>query len=130
MRYTISFVGEPEDVLVMVAGQVTVAEMESYLADRLADPRWLPTMSVLVDATAAETRRLTSSDIEQIANFFAVRRTQLGTGRRAIVTTDDGTFGLTRMWQTLAEANGVEFETRVFRALEEARAWLESGDPG
>lgn len=41
-----------------------------------------------------------------------------------MVATEDLTFGLSRVYEMLKEAQNPPFRTSVFRSLEEAYAWL------
>jgi hypothetical protein len=130
LRHAITFGSDPEDVFVVLAGETTVGGFEAYLGDLVSDPRWRPGMNVLIDLTALDSRKLTEQDLARIAALLSRYRTQLGPGRRAQVATDPLSFGLTRMVQAQAEAEGVDFSAAVFRSREEARAWLRPDHAG
>jgi hypothetical protein len=85
-------------------------------------------MPVLVDLTDADDRKLGQQEVAMIAGLLSRSRSQLGTGRRALMAPDSLTFGLTRMVQAYAEAEGVDFTMAIFRTIEEAREWLRSDD--
>ena len=42
----------------------------------------------------------------------------------AVVAMKDLEFGLSRMWETMVELSGIEWETKIFREREKAEIWI------
>ena len=76
-----------------------------------------------VDHSGAESVNYTSGDVEQIAQQDARLARLIQPGAViAIVSPDDVTFGISRMWEGIA--GGLGFESRTFRESSAARDWL------
>ena len=76
----------------------------------------------ICDFQNASNVSISQTDVRQIARqdkkAFEINPEML----IAIVTSTDLGFGLSRMWESLA--NGSPFETKVFRNLKEAQHWI------
>jgi len=82
------------------------------------------TLNVLWDISGADVSRIEASDIEKIVHLSVAHgETRVG-GKTAVVATEDLTFGLSRVYETLKEAEQLPFQTSVFRSLDDAYAWL------
>ena len=82
------------------------------------------TLNVLWDLSGADVSRIEGSDIERIVSMSVpYGQTRVG-GKTAVVATEDLTFGLSRVYEMLKDAEQLPFQTGVFRSMDEARAWL------
>jgi len=82
------------------------------------------TLNVLWDISNADVSSIESGEIEKIVHLSVTHgETRVG-GKTAVVATEDLTFGLSRVYERLKETAHLPFETRVFRSLENAYAWL------
>lgn len=105
-------------VITTVEGVVSEQDMRDQPAAMYAHPDFSEEYDRLVDLRGVERFEVSADAIHGLA-----RRTRAADGtRRALVVARDVGYGLARMYQTL-RANESEFN-RVFRSLEEARAWL------
>jgi hypothetical protein len=89
-----------------------------------SDPQFQPGMKVLWDARDARPD-VTADDVRWIVHFVARHREARGKGRSAVVTGRDVDYGMARIAQVHLEP--LPIELAVFRELEEAERWLESG---
>src|SRR4051812_15763468 len=80
----------------------------------LGRPEIIDAREAVTSLTADQVRRLVRRSVEMLRN------TELGP--TAIVTTDEFTFGMARMYALLSERVGVNAE--VFRDMQSARSWL------
>lgn len=91
-------------------------------AQRMAnDPEFRSGVHELIDVRAADLRAVTSRTLRRAAEIFAAFDTAATRGRIAFVAPADVAFGLARMYQAF-RTDAVEI--RVFREMDEARAWL------
>lgn len=98
------------------AGQVRRVILKFYEDD--------VTMKVLWDLSKSDVSSITASEIQGVAftsRKFASKRKG---GKTAIVASENLTFGLTRMYELLTNAQDLPFETQAFRTTEEAYHWL------
>ena len=102
-----------------LAGTFSAAEADAlYLALR-NDPAFDPTFSELMDATQADGSGISTGKVRQSAN----RNLFTGASRRAILVSNDLSFGLARLYSTHVDINGGPL-VNVFRKREEALRWL------
>jgi hypothetical protein len=127
MEFELTWV-DPSLVICRTSG---VASLEGYVAMMQAiasDPSFRPDVKLLTDQTNLDTSALIGSDIEQIVDL---RTRYLGDqrGRSAVVVDPGsaGSYGLGRMFEALV-GSGTDAAVKVFKTLEEARAWLQSAD--
>ena len=85
-----------------------------------------PTPNHLWDFTEAETSKLTGEQVRTLASYAKSYAPSRIGGRTAIVTTNEATFGIARMYEVFAETTGQKVEIMVFRSLNEAMRWLEA----
>jgi hypothetical protein len=87
-----------------------------------------PTKKVVWNWTGSNPSRLTTLDLEQLASFPARYSDLRKGGKTAMVAPDDLSFGISRMFQTFGDMNGLPFEVRVFHSLGDAFVWLGESD--
>lgn len=109
------------------SGALTFAEVIGHFRELSVDPACSGHLDVLLDlsdtSTLPERRQLGAVNAE----LDAIRR-KVQFGLCAIVATRDALFGMMRMFEVLA---GDYFQaTRVFRAIDQAEAWLLSKQAG
>ncbi len=109
-------------VVFTLAGVVTAAELDAVRARIRADPGFDPSFSVLADASALNPAALTGEVVRARAAAPPPNRMRV-----AIVAPADAVFGIARMYQMMVEGNGNPIG--VFRATDEAMAWLASENP-
>ena len=110
------FIGE-------TSGDAVVETFGDLLDAMLDHDEWQPGARWMHDHTDLNAAPLTVEGIQRIADLCAERRTRLGAGKCAIVLTADLEYGLGRMWAAHVESKW-DVVTRIFRARDEARAWL------
>lgn len=99
-------------------GAVTDKEVYDHNALLRSDPRFDPTFNQLTDLSEVTQISVTTGMINETSldQFF-----EPGT-RRAMIATDDGVFGMARMFALRAESVGQTIQ--VFRDERQARDWL------
>lgn len=103
-----------------LTGEVSVPDLRRTMKSIMADPRFTAELRVLGDVRGIDAR-FTSSDLVQ---YQAWRKTLPRFGRMAIVTSNEYEYGMARMFeQATGAVGGTAF--RVFRDMQEARAWLD-----
>jgi hypothetical protein len=99
-------------------GVVTDDDLRDHQKRLRGDPAFDPRFDQLWDFRAAEVVEVTTAVVHELAGS---RSFEAGAKRALVAPTDVG-FGLARMFQTLHEA--APEELRVFRTLDDAKAWL------
>jgi len=111
---TLTAVGEiaPDDLMEVV---------ESFKND-------LPELNILWDFRKAHpSRSLNAEAMKQIAVLVKITIGSRTNGKTAFVAPSDLTFGLSRMHMTHLKIEKSAHKTNVFRTLDEALQWLETG---
>jgi hypothetical protein len=115
---------DPDQRFVMsrIWGAVTNDEVDQHNEGLRSDPLFDPTYRQLADMTDVTLNLVSADNVRETARdqYFAPG------ARRALVVSDDTTFGLCRMYATYAESLGQV--VRVFRERKDAEAWLGLGD--
>ena len=101
-------------------GSLTPDDLAGIRADTIGDPWFDPAFDYLVDGS--KVARLVEVGTREI-HFLAGNRSEVHVAgaRRALVAPMDVGFGLSRMFQGMADLDG---DVRVFRDRDEALAWL------
>ena len=82
------------------------------------------TLRTLWDITEADVPAATADEICSLAHYVRNISDDRKGGKTAIISSDNLSFGMSRMLGTLYELEHVPFEVQVFRNLEEARGWI------
>src|SRR3954447_4242816 len=119
MPITYSFDDRDGRLLTHAEGVVTFDDINAHLDVEqrkrdLGRPEIIDAREAVTRLTADQVRRLVRRSVEMLRN------TELGP--TAIVTTDELTFGMARMYALLSKRVGVNAE--VFRDIRSARSWL------
>ncbi len=85
-----------------------------------------PTLHVLWDLSEADVSSIKTPDIEILVHGVVRNAHSREGGRNAIVSPNDVSFGLSRVYQSFAEMKDQMTSTRVFRTEAEALDWLKS----
>jgi hypothetical protein len=102
-------------------GEVTLAEVVDHFRQLEADPECPPYVDVLLDVTQ-ELTIPSSDELRTVTLAIARVRRRVEFGFCAIVAHRDALFGMMRMFEVFTE--DYFRETRAFRTLVEAEAWL------
>lgn len=109
----------------VATGELTLAEVLAALGEVYSDPAYKSPSRSLWEMKDAHPK-LDGDDVLSVVNFVRTHRPS-GEGRAAIVAERDLAFGLSRMYELLADDQRVA--TRVFREVERARQWLLEDEP-
>jgi hypothetical protein len=109
-------------VTVRVHGALTLDGAQQTLMALYAEPRYRSPMVDLWDLRDAEIDS-GPGDVQRFVQFMALSRGEHGSDRTALVVARGADFGISRMYQTLAEAT-LPISIQVFTQLDEAYAWL------
>ncbi|MBW1743540.1 MAG: hypothetical protein JRJ47_08955 [Deltaproteobacteria bacterium] len=83
-----------------------------------------PTKKVIWNWTGSDPSQLTVTELQQLASFPARYGEHRRGARTAMVAPEDSSFGISRMFQSFGEQNGLPFALRVFHNIDNALAWL------
>src|SRR5262245_46164 len=120
MTITVADNQPPNQVLVIVSGELSMHDVWNFLiASRAGDQR---ESAFLFDVSEGIFGG-SSDEIRQLAAYAASEARRSPMGPVAFISSDPGTFGLSRMYQSYSLADGRE-DVGVFRTLSDARAWL------
>ena len=112
-------------VRLVYSGAVTLNDLTKTMDSVFGDPAYQRGYGFLVDRRLALTP--TTDYVERAVAFMRRRRYEVAGSRLAIVASSSGTYGMMRLAQMLA-ADLVK-EIRIFKALDDAEAWLRSTAP-
>ena len=105
-------------VFARASGVLTDTDVLAFVEGVLAHPSMEPDFNQLFDAREVTKLELSGACVREVSTD-----TGFGEGSlRAFVTESDAGFGMARMYQTLRDT--YPDEVRVFRSIDEARAWL------
>ena len=113
--------------VVTVVGEVTGEQVLSQLITSLTGK---PTHLVLWDIREGTLADLSNSDVQMVVKKGAPFADRRKGGRTAIVCSKEVDYGISRMIKTIASLGHVPVEFEVFRDIEGAREWLNSGTRG
>ena len=121
MAYRYSIDPAHRRIEIAFEGTLTPDDLSGIRADAVEDPGFDPTFDYLVDGS--KVTRLAGVGTREI-HFLAGNRSEVHVAgaRRALVAPMDVGFGLSRMFQGMADTEG---DVRVFRDYDEALAWLD-----
>jgi hypothetical protein len=115
-------------VTVRVEGVLTLEGARQALMNLYAQPSYRSPMVDLWDLRDAEIDS-GPGDVQRFVQFIQTNRGEHGSDRTALVVGRPADFGISRMYQALAE-NTLPFPVQVFTQLDEAYAWLGRSMPG
>lgn len=98
----------------------TLAETISELAENGSGGRGA---DMLWDLRTARLGEISAPEVRRLASIVASRCGKCHGRKAAILVGDDAAFGVGRMWELLTE-DDLPIESRVFRSLPAAEAWL------
>jgi hypothetical protein len=117
----------PDLTTVTVEGTVTADQVRGQIVQFLSGD---PTQLVVWDIRRGSLSGMTAENMRMIISAGAPFAHRRRNGRTAIVSTQDVDFGLSRMFQAIAELQHIPFEVEVFRDMELAMAWLRGSTGG
>jgi hypothetical protein len=126
-RMPVSYTIEAKQHLIRTrcVGNVTLNDVAAHFRTLLQDPEVPESLDVLLDLSEL-TSLPETPQLENIAREVQKTRVKVNFGVCAIVAPRDALFGMMRMFEVIARAYFREI--RAFRAIEEAEAWLASGE--
>jgi hypothetical protein len=107
-------------------GVVTDADILRLAREAAEDPTLGPNTREIVDLREVDRADVTQEGIRAAAEADRAHPEKFSGSRTAIVAEKDAHYGLARMYANLMTAMGAPTQVRVFRTIEEARAWLDT----
>jgi hypothetical protein len=104
-------------------GQVAISEIAEVIQKFYEST---PPLNVLWDLSHADVSAIRSGEIEALARAVGQSSHSREGGKNAILSPNDVSFGLSRIYQSFAEMKLQMTRTRVFRNEEEALEWIRS----
>jgi hypothetical protein len=107
-----------------VTGAVDTTTLRTFVTERVQSWADAP---IIWDLAGAEVASVQAGDLASLAKLVAPV-TGLRAGKRsAIVGQSDLQFGMSKVFSSMAEVYDIKTELRIFRTVDEARAWLLEG---
>jgi hypothetical protein len=122
MTFTLTFGGDPQDLTITLSGYADRVGLHRLNAELSADPRFLPGLAVLVDASALDTSHLTDEALADAAGLIVERDWETQPLAIAILAPDADTFATAARYR--AHLGGSRSRREVFSNDVEAAAWL------
>jgi hypothetical protein len=105
-----------------VEGVLTLKDSLEAIDRLFNNPEFRPEMDILLEISPGATSGLTSMEVVKVLEALRHVGERRGTGRSVAVAPYDADFGLVRVLTERLE-DGTR-ATRVFKSLEQAKAWL------
>lgn len=125
MTYKISF--NQDDFLVTIKTQGEAKNIQiflDYLDDLISRDEWESGMNILVDHRQLLTENIDLEGVREIANHFIRLREKLGSGKVAVVMTEDSGFAKAQVFELFAEEK-VDMNIKIFVKLKNAEEWID-----
>jgi len=116
---------DPDAHMLFITGEgiITQAERVQTMRAWWKDPAFKPSLDAFCDFSAAESTP-TMSELREIIALMGQHSENIGPQKIAILTAKPVTFGVARVFQTIAEDGLPLLEVRVFYDRKEVWAWL------
>jgi hypothetical protein len=114
--------------LIKVIGAVKGDDVVDLARSLLAHPDWHSAVNVLVDYRESDFTELSKIEMEQVAKSIVEIANEFDGARAALVVSREVDFGIVRMWE-MSTGDEIPFAFRVFRSIDEARAWIDAESP-
>lgn len=101
---------------------------DEFLQTVMNIPPGESTSNIIWDVSNGTVEQIESRDLQKITRFLKTGHGMRPGGKTALVGPRDLEFGMGRMFQAYAELEKLEVAYKTFRTMEEAIAWIESGD--
>jgi hypothetical protein len=122
VRHTIRFADGPADVVVRTSETASLDGLDHVVADLLANARYMPGMTLLLDHSRLDWTDLRPEDLVRRLHVALKQADLIGPSRIAVVSSD----------ARMASAHTVRADEpawRAFASVDEALAWLGAGGP-
>jgi hypothetical protein len=106
--------------IVHISGKLTCEEA----IDTIKNHYHMVTHHIIWDFTDGDATPITPDQCRRIISTANEYRPFKEGGKTAYVSTEDGTYGMTRMFSVLAELSDIPYPYKAFRDFEEAVEWL------
>lgn len=114
---------ERDVVLAHAEGALDLSDTLAHVAEVFGDERFRPGMHAVFDMSQATLASFQANDVHRLLGALETKPQSLGPGARwAIVAASELDFGVSRMFEMLAET--LPIEVRVFSERAEAEAWV------
>jgi hypothetical protein len=123
VEFDVTWGGDPEDLLIRTSGPATVPELNTMVAQVLADPRFRPGLKVLLDHREAGFTGFTTAHLRSRADQAAWQLQQGRPSRVALVFGRDLYLVVGRLLESFISAR-TSIAIKTFRTLDDARVWL------
>jgi hypothetical protein len=114
--------GRPADVQISLRGAPTAPEFAALNEELLADGRFRPGVTMLVDCTGLDTSKFSDEDVQSLTERMVQRDWDFPPSAVAIIAPDDRTFEDARSYR--AYLGGSRSNRQVFRDRADGEAWL------
>lgn len=121
-EYEFEVLAAEQVIVVRARGELTLERLSAFGPALDAHPEFGPEFGVIYDLGACSTQRIMAADVKRLVDLVRTRQLREGF-RLVLVVSDDLTFGLGRMYTSLAE--GLRDRRRhLTRSFDDALEWL------
>ena len=121
----ISFLVSPDKsfATVTINGKFDLSKFNVFYKQMVSHPDFSSGMNVIWDVRKADISKISQDEMRTVSGHIAQLTKKRGSGRGALVVSDDISFGVSRMGEMMTE-KFVTVAVRVFRNMEDAEKWI------
>lgn len=123
MEITFTVAPEKSFGTVTITGKFDLDTFRDFYKQMVSHPDFSSGMSVIWDVRQADISKISQDEMRTVGNNIAYLTKERGSGKGALVVSDDISFGVSRMGEMMTE-KFVTVTVRVFRNMENAVKWI------
>ena len=126
MDYEINYDVTNALFIIKIIGGFELAKFESLCSDLIAAPLWRAGSNCIFDYREASLTHMSRNDLYGKISVLLSHKDGLGNGKMAMIAKDQLNFGMSRMFQLMAESNMVGLDIGVFYDVPSTEAWIKN----
>ena len=108
-----------------VKGVIDIAKLTDYLKQIYNSSNFDSNMDTFWNLLEADFSSVMSKDVQELSRFVREYWGKEGKSKSALIVPNDLGFGLSRMYETLSDAD-YSSEISIFKDIDEAKKWIKS----
>jgi hypothetical protein len=110
--------------LATIDGDILPHDFKQAMDEITASEEYPPDVNTIWDIREVDFSPMNEGLARSLIHIRKTTDEKRGNTKLAVVVTDDLSFGLSRMYQTLSELSELSQEIEIFKNIEEARNWV------
>jgi hypothetical protein len=119
---SLQYLEEVDAILGTIEGDLSYQKYKESVEDLMRFPQYKPGMNVIWDLRGANSKSLTTHDVQLVASYSKTLDQSRGKWKAAMIVPGIVEFGLARMFQ--AWLDDAPFILYICRSMDEAKKWL------